>query len=508
MWRSNKLQQFRGQLNLLSNERVSKCSLTKKYDIERMSFSPPAPPKITRRDATKLLGGAIVTGLIAPPLIAQQAATAPPTYSRLLSEEDLAFLEEMERAGCLYFSEQADPATGQVLDRATNKTSTGELDAHFASSIAATGFGLTALCISDKRGYIPTARIKKQIITTLDFHLNKMPNEHGFFYHFSDVKTGKPLINVEVSSIDTAIFLCGVLTARAYFNDPKITDLATQLYNRVDCPWMLNGGKTFSMGWRPRDRLHPTRWDHYSELMMLYLLAIGSPTHPVSAESWNAFTRPPMTFGPYSYISATRSSLRPPVLPRLVRFRRQTRCLHELLCQLHHCHSRTQSLLSRSQAWLHRRLLGRLRLRLAARLHRLGRPSPHGPGRRLRRTLCRGGFPPIPPRDCVRVLRALRDNFGDDAWGRYGFCDAFHPDLHWYDPDVLGIDLGISVLMAENLRSAFVWDTFMQNPEPVAAMKACGFHSSRQVNPPAENIAPVPSPNQPVAPSTNRPSKP
>jgi hypothetical protein len=74
----------------------------------------------------------------------------------------------------------------------------------------------------------------------------------------------------------------------------------------------------------------------------------------------------------------------------------------------------------------------------------------------------------------------MRDNFGKDAWGRYGFCDAFHPDLHWYDPEVLGIDLGISLLMAENLRTAFVWDTFMQNPEPVAAMRACGFKSARQ----------------------------
>ena len=167
---------------------------------------------------------------------------------------------------CLYFTEQADPATGQVLDRAVNKTSTGEFDTHFASSIAATGFGLTALCISDRRGYYPTDRIKKQVITTLDFHLNKMPNEHGFFYHFNDVKTGKPLINIEVSSIDTAILLCGVLTARAYFNDPKITSLATQLYNRVDWPWMLNGGKTFSMGWRPEFGFIATRWDHYSRI--------------------------------------------------------------------------------------------------------------------------------------------------------------------------------------------------------------------------------------------------
>src|SRR3981189_3429855 len=199
-----------------------------------MSVSSPTPSHITRRSATKLLGGALLSGLAPPPFAwTQQPAAPSPTYTRLLSDEDLAFLEEMEHAACLYFSEQVDPFTGQVLDRAINKTSTGELDSGFVSSIAATGFGLAALCISDGRGYYPADRLKKQVITPLDFHLNKMPNEHGFFSPFNDVKTGKPLINSEVSSIDTAILLCRVLTPRAYFNDPKLTDLATQLSNRV-----------------------------------------------------------------------------------------------------------------------------------------------------------------------------------------------------------------------------------------------------------------------------------
>src|SRR5882762_7302954 len=394
-----------------------------------MSVSSSTPPHITRRSATKLLGGALLSSLATSPFAwTQQPAAPTPTYTRLLSDEDLDFLEEMEHAACLYFSEQVDPSTGQVLDRATNKTSTGELDPHFVSSIAATGFGLTALCISDRRGYYPTDRLKNQVITTLEFHLNEMPNEHGFFSHFNDVKTGKPLLNSEVSSIDTAILLCGVLTARAYFNDPKITDLATQLYNRVDWPWMLNGGKTFSMGWRPETGFIFTRWDHYSELMMLCLLASGSPTQPVSPDSWSAFTRPPMTFGPYSYISG-----KDPLF------------VHQF-----------------SHAWFD---FARQRDAYAD---------------YFVNPCAAAGSLPFLARDCVRVLRAMRDTFGRDAWGRYGFCDAFHPDLHWYDPEVLGIDLGISLLMAENLRTAFVWDTFMQNPEPVAAMKACGFKSDRQ----------------------------
>jgi hypothetical protein len=157
-----------------------------------MSVCPPTSNKITRRNATKLLGGALLSNLVASSTsLAQKAAapsSAPPVvYKRLLSDDDLSFLDDMEHAACLFFTEQADPATGQVLDRATNKTSTGELDSHFASSIAATGFGLTALCIADRRSYLKTDRIKKQVLATLDFHLNSMPNEHGFFYHFNDV---------------------------------------------------------------------------------------------------------------------------------------------------------------------------------------------------------------------------------------------------------------------------------------------------------------------------------
>src|SRR5271156_5432843 len=182
-----------------------------------MSESSSSPPQLTRRSATKLLGGALLSAALPSPFSeAQQPRTAPAGLNRLLSDDDIAFLEEME---------QADPASGQVLDRAVNKTFSGEFDTHFASSIAATGFGLTALCISDRRGYYPTDRLKKQVITTLDFHLNKMPNEHGFYYHLNDVETGKPLVNIEVSSIDTSILLCGVLPARAYFKDPRITNL-------------------------------------------------------------------------------------------------------------------------------------------------------------------------------------------------------------------------------------------------------------------------------------------
>src|SRR5216684_7057769 len=130
---------------------------------------------------------------------------------------DDQFLDEIERAIFLYFWEQASSTTGQVKDRAL----AGGNDSRAVSSIAATGFGLTALCIADQRGYMASASVVARVQVTLSFLLNKMPNQNGFFYHFVDMNTGQRVNNSEVSSIDTAILLCGVLTCRQHFQDQQ-----------------------------------------------------------------------------------------------------------------------------------------------------------------------------------------------------------------------------------------------------------------------------------------------
>ena len=101
-----------------------------------------------------------------------------------------------------------------------------------------------------------------------------------------------------------------------------------------------------------------------------------------------------------------------------------------------------------------------------------------GANRRERCSLRRRRIAVFLPNECLQVLEALRSNWGAQAWGRYGFVDAFNSNSSpkWYNSDCLGIDLGISVLMAENLRSGLVWQTFMSNPEPVNAMQLVGFH--------------------------------
>src|SRR5437899_1172288 len=239
------------------------------------------------------------------------STSAPPGDGYPGTDDQL--MEDIEKAGFLFFWEQADPNMGQVKDRALAAGN----DTRTVSSIAATGFGLTALCIGDQRGYQPSADISARVLATLNFLLNTMQpqGKNGFFYHFVDMPTGARAFNSEVSSIDTAILLCGVLMCRQYFSqDPQIPGLATQIYNNVNFAWMLgdNSGiahSTLSMGWTPESGFLQTRWDTYSELMMLYLLAMGSPTDPTPASSWQAWARPSFSYQGLTYISSPNTPL-------------------------------------------------------------------------------------------------------------------------------------------------------------------------------------------------------
>ena len=142
-----------------------------------------------------------------------------------------------------------------------------DADHQDAASIAATGFGLTALCIGAERGWITRSAARERTLQTLQFFADRAFHQHGWFYHWLDAKTGKRRWQSEVSSIDTALLLAGVLTARQYFNDdPQIQQLATKIYERVDFRWMLNGNALLlSHGWKPETGFLKPRWDTYSE---------------------------------------------------------------------------------------------------------------------------------------------------------------------------------------------------------------------------------------------------
>lgn len=446
---------------------------------------------MNRRQAIQLLASASAASALPRSLRAQNHAVAgAATAAYTLTAEDNAFLDELQRRACMFFLDQGSPTTGQVLDRAKAFDPPGQRDSRRMASIAATGFGLTALCIADRRGFIPHATVRERVRTTLRFHHDKLPNNHGFFVHFNDIETGDQWNHSEVSPIDTALLLCGVLTARGYFHrDHEIRELATGIYNRVDWPWMLNGGDMFAMAWRNGD-FERGRWNHYCELMMMYLLGLGSPTHPIPAESWNAWSRPVMHFQDFTYISANDPLFVHQYSHAYFDFRHKrdkftnyfqnsivaTRA-HETFCiSLGAPYSPDYWGISASDTQHGYRAWG------GPGSHKHD-PTPEDIAQGFGGIdgsvvpCATGGSLAFVPADCLRVLRALKKNYADKAWGRYGFCDAFHPQADWYDPDSLGIDQGITVVMAENLRSGLVWQTFARNPEVAIAFQKAGFHA-------------------------------
>jgi len=394
-----------------------------------------------------------------------------------LTKEDEAFLDDVIRQGCLFFWEQASPATGQVLDRARHDLS-GARDPRRMASIAATGFGLTALCIADHRGYLPHAQVVERVKTTLDWHLNRFPEVHGFFYHFTDIESGKRVEGVELSSIDSSLLLCGVLTARAYFKDEKIQSMAKQIYERVDWPWMLNGGDTFSMGWHPDKGFLDSRWAKYCELMMIYLLAIGSPTHPVAPELWKNFERPTIRYKGFEYISGNDPLFTHQYSQAWYDFRNKRDTYANYFDNSVTATRAHKAFCLSYPTWYNEDYWGISASDYEGGYTAWGGPPAQGPLDGTVVPCAAAGSLPFLPSDCIGVLRAMRAKWGSRAWTRYGFVDAFHPATNWYDPDVLGIDQGISVLMAENLRSALVWNTFMRNAECADAMKKVGFISA------------------------------
>lgn len=390
------------------------------------------------------------------------------------SVSDDTFLDQLQCAIFLFFWEQAGPSTGQVKDRALASGN----DTRTVSSIAATGFGLTALCIGHKRGYQDPAAIQSRVTNTLSFLLNQLPNVHGFFYHFVDMNTGVRVWNCELSSIDTSILLCGVLACRQYFHDSRIQSLASQIYQRVDWPWMLNGGSAFSMGWTPESGFIPARWDIYSELMMIYLLAIGSTSNPVPASAWNAFTRPVFNYQGLSYIT----NLTAPLFIHQYSHawfdfrnkRDQYANYFDNSVTATRAHKSFCLSLQQQFPDYAPNMWGITASDSAKGYTAWGGPPAMGQVDGSIVPCAAGGSLPFLPTDCMEVLRKIRTQC-PQTWQRYGFIDAFNPLSNWYDPDVIGIDVGITMLMAENQRTNFVWNTFMSSPEAQNAFAAVGL---------------------------------
>jgi hypothetical protein len=420
---------------------------------------------------------------IAQPWISGSAApadTAARAYQ--LVPQDKELLKHLTARLFRFFSEHADPQTGLVDDRAHADGSAYEKPVF--ASMAATGFGLTAISIAPDYGWLTPNEARERLRTTLRFLAERSPHVHGWYYHFVDPGTGERYGTSEVSSIDTALLLCGVLAARARFTgDEEIVRLANKIYERIDFQWMLNGDPfLLSHGWKPESGFIKYRWDTYCEDTVLYLLAIGSEGRSIPAKSWYAWKRPSVTFDGYTYISGGplfthqyshawvdyRGLIenRPPHTDYFENSIIATRA-HRAFCMS----------LSGKFPGYSSNVWGVTSSDSVKGYVGWGGP-PFNPS--IDGTVvpsAAGGSLMFTPDICLPALRTMINRFGKRIYGRYGFVDAFNPNTGWVDPDVVGIDVGITLLSAVNLMDEGVWRWFMQNSEITHAMDLVGLEN-------------------------------
>jgi hypothetical protein len=395
-----------------------------------------------------------------------------PVPGRLIPEDE-QLLEEIEQANFLFFWEQANPQTGLVRDRCNVRaTSNGVV-----GSIAATGFGLTALCIGQQRGYVSLAEASGRVLTSLRFIWKNLPTHRGFFFHWANVDTGERIWDSEISSVDTAILLCGVLSCREHFRHLEIRRLAGQILQRVEWSWLSEDTSLLPHGWTPEVGFLSYRWDYYSELMMMYLLGLASAIHPLHVDTWKAWKRTIFEYDGLRYIGSFAPLFVHQYSQAWFDFRGKRDQYADYF---------QNSIIATD---VHRHFC----LELAKQFPDYGDdlwgitasdsqngyviwggPPQMGPIDGTVVPSAAAGSLPFLPEATMRVLKTIRNRYGA-AWSRYGFVNAFNPLKNWYDTDVIGIDTGITMLMAENARTAFVWETFMKSPEAQRGMRRAGF---------------------------------
>ena len=434
------------------------------------------------------------------------------------SPADAAFLDTLERRTFDWFWETTNPRNGLTPDRAP--------DPPFAS-IASVGFALTAYPIGVERRWITRTQAAERTLATLRFFWTApqgsdstgVSGRWGFFYHFLNMETGLRHATTELSTIDTALLICGVLFAQQYFDgidarEAEIRALADSLYRRVEWARFQVQNPLITMAWRPERGMGPARYQGYDEAMLLYVLALGSPTHPADPAAWSAFTstykwgtfygQEHVNFAPlfghqYSHVWIDFRGIRDAYM------REKGIDYFE--------NSRRATMSQRAYAidnpgrW--RDYSGDVWGLTASDGPKDTTITIDGEPRRFHTYWARGaalndvrddgtiaptaagGSIPFAPEIAIPALRAMRIRYGDDLFHRHGFVDAFNPTLRdasiqtrrgrivagkgWFDDNQLGIDQGPIITMIANHRDGFVWNVIRSNPYVVRGLCRAGF---------------------------------
>ena len=416
------------------------------------------------------------------------------------SDDD--FLEYLQATAFDFFWFEANPANGLIRDR-TQPTS--------PVSIAAVGFGLSAICIGVDHGWITRGEAADRVLRTLQtFHSAPQGPEKtgaighkGWFYHFLDFDDATRFRNSELSSIDTALLLAGILDARQFFSrdtdrERTIRLLADKIFDRIDWKWMLNGGDTLTMGWHPESGFISARWTGYNEASILYLLGLGAKqSNALEPKHWEAWTKtyqwrtsygfsfihfPPLFGHQYSACWIDGRDIADDFTARkgITYFENSRRAT---LAQREYCIANPQNFPGYGpEIWGLTACDGPGSNGIHGYIARGAPPAENDDGTIA--PTAAGGSLPFAPRECIAALRAMYDRYREQIWCGYGFRDAFNLKENWWDEDVLGIDQGAILLMAENLRTGRVWKRMRGNEVLQRGLKRAGFRPFKSETPP------------------------
>jgi hypothetical protein len=431
------------------------------------------------------LGGIAVTShntsaLCTAAISSVSVGASPQPDAGIYSSSDQLFLSDLEQREVQYYWSETNASTGMVPDSASANGG----GASAFSSIAATGFGLTALTVGDERGWLSHANAYNRALTTINFLYNSGANVNGFFYHFLNPATGARYGTSEVSSVDTAELMAGVLDAAQYWAGTSLQTTALALYNRVNWPWMQQASGIFYGQWTPESGFQNGYGD-FSEAVVLYLLALGSPTHPSSIASWYSWSRSPSeSYGGYNYIRADDGALFTEQYPQDW-FNLQG--LSDKTGLNYYTNSQNATLAQR--AWMMSlsssfadygpNMWGWTPAAGPNGYTIWGGPPANVPVDGTVVPAAAGGSLEFNPRLTLNVLENMKQTYPAD-YQKYGLIDSINPYKTWSNPLVLGIDVGPTIIAAENARSNFVWNTFMQTSVAQQAV-AKAFVSSTPV---------------------------
>jgi hypothetical protein len=416
-------------------------------------------------------------------------------------------LDEVQRESFSYFLHETSRRNGLVRD----KTRRG-----WPSSIAAVGMALAAYPVGVEGGLLARDEAIRRTLTTLRFFWRSPQGPRpdatgykGFYYHFLDMKTGRRAFRSEISTIDTGIFLAGALTAAAYFKEDsglegEIRRLADSLYRRVDWRWALNRRATLTHGWKPRSGFLKYRWEGYDEALILYVLALGSPTFPLPEECYKAWLSTyswrrvydhelvhagPLFVHQMSHLWIDFRGIQDPYvrergLDYFENSRRATYVQQEYAVRNpigFDGYSRNCWGLTATDGPGPKTLqVGGVRRRFYG---YVARGAPDGPDDGTLAPWAVAASLPFAPEIVVPSVRYYREKLKLSAANAYGFKASFNPTFPdvtrskwgWVSPHHYGINQGPIVIMIENHRSELVWRLMRTCPYVVAGLRRAGF---------------------------------